>query len=147
METIKKNFVLHCLDSQCEACRHECTAAQASFSGTAHEFDPLKTVQKLSEGQLTELLESEDIWKCVSCHKCEILCPANRGLEKTFAKLRSLARKRGITPKIVSDKLAAVEATGIGLPKISDDLRDDIDLGPVTLPAKKEIEKILKTEK
>ncbi|MHA1917573.1 MAG: heterodisulfide reductase-related iron-sulfur binding cluster [Candidatus Ranarchaeia archaeon] len=140
---IEDNFVLHCLDSDCEACKHECTAAIASFNGGENEFNPLLTIQKLSEGKLIEVLESDDLWKCVNCHKCELLCPANKGLEKTFSKLRYFAEKRGIKPKVVSDKISILKGTGLGLQKISDDLREDVDLDPIVPPDEKEIKKLL----
>ena len=49
-------------------------------------------------GNLDEILESKDIWRCLECHTCYELCPHKIGMVHVFSKLKELATARGLAP-------------------------------------------------
>ncbi|MHA1860937.1 MAG: heterodisulfide reductase-related iron-sulfur binding cluster [Candidatus Ranarchaeia archaeon] len=147
LEEIKSNFNYDLLKQCCRGCTYDCSAAISSWSGNKSVFDPLETVDRLVQGRLTEALENPDIWRCINCHQCTFWCPHGMGLEEVFSKLRELARKRGISPDIVKTKIDILTRTGLGLQKISEEIREDLDLEPLEPPPPGLVNKLFASEK
>ena len=115
-ELVKRYFNTAEIESHCEACRKECTAAVITLD-SGNPFDPLDTVDKLLEGKFYDVIQGKEIWRCLQCGKCEERCPNNIGLKDLFSKLRELAIKDGQTPKIIGDKIKMLEETGYAMPR------------------------------
>ena len=116
IELIERYFEIAELKSHCESCRKECTAAVIT-ADTKNLFDPIDTIDKLLKGKFYEVIEGDDIWRCLQCGKCEEACPTNMGLKDIFSKLRELAIRNGESPKIIRDKIEMLKETGYAMPK------------------------------
>ena len=140
-ELVKKYFDINELESHCEACRKECTAAVIT-KDTQNPFDPLDTVDKLLDGKFYEIIRGKEIWRCLQCGKCEERCPNNMGLKDLFSKLRELAIEDGQTPKIIEDKIEMLKETGYAMPKRIG-IRKRMGIEPAPEIESKEIKQIL----
>lgn len=114
-EIIRQELNLLELENHCEACRDECTAAE--YTRDEEDFDPLHTVDLLLEGKLNEVLQSDDLWRCLQCGKCEERCPNNIGLKEMFAKLRQMSLQGNKKPWTIENKIELIQKTGQGMPR------------------------------
>jgi heterodisulfide reductase subunit B len=138
---IAKNFSLEELDSHCEACREECTAA-VSTRNTEKPFDPLAPVDMLLSGRYYDAIKSSEIWRCLQCGKCEESCPNNCGLKEFYAKLRELSIKESGAPRVIEEHVKMLEETGYSMPKRAG-IRKKMGIAPAPDVDSEEIRNIL----
>ena len=82
---------------QCGVCSGSCPTMDRMQDG------PRKIMRMAYLGMAEAVLNSPDIWLCVSCYSCTTRCPQGVQITDVMATLRSLALARGIT----NDKEAA----------------------------------------
>jgi heterodisulfide reductase subunit B/heterodisulfide reductase subunit C len=148
-DLIQKHFNCVELDSHCEACREECTAA-VSTRNSDKPFDPLAPVEKLLAGKYYEAIRGEDVWRCLQCGKCIERCPNNLGLKDFYVKLRELSIAEGKSLRVIEDKVKMLEETGYGMPKRAG-VRKRMGIAPAadldSAPIKKILDKVREKRK
>jgi heterodisulfide reductase subunit B len=97
----------------CQACEDDCPVAKIDT-----EFSPTEIIARLIRGELDEVLEEGQIWKCLECYTCEELCHSDIGMAESFRKLKELAAERGKGPDSVAAAYKQFLDTGLlGKPK------------------------------
>lgn len=81
--------------NDCIACG-VCTASCAIASGS--QLHPRKIIQRILVGAREQVLNSEQLWLCKTCHMCESTCQYGVSLSDVFGVVRKLAIKEGIVP-------------------------------------------------
>lgn len=85
------------LIEKCVACG-ECTAACTVASSS--EYNPRQIIQKILIGARQRVLESEELWLCDTCPRCEDECQYGVKLADVFKIVREFAIMEGFTPII-----------------------------------------------
>jgi heterodisulfide reductase subunit B/heterodisulfide reductase subunit C len=143
-DDLRRHFDVESLAQCCGSCTYECTVVRGQADvAKRNVYDPLAVVKKVVAGDIDELLASEEIWYCLSCHECATRCPHGRGLAGMFETLRRLALARGVKPEAVAARVDSVSRTGLGLAK-QEWAREEFGLGPASEPAAAEIARILR---
>lgn len=86
------NSIIKCYE--CGACVSDCPVVKIN-----PDFNPNKIIGQLLSGEIDEVIESHNIWRCVDCYTCYELCPQKLGMNKIFDKLKHIAIEKGIEPK------------------------------------------------
>jgi heterodisulfide reductase subunit C len=93
--------------AECGACVEDCPVARADSS-----FNPNTLINLLAAGEIEQVLESEDLWKCLECYTCAELCP-NKYDQMTILRVaKHLAMARGKAPDLVREGMKAFLAQG-----------------------------------
>lgn len=94
-EQVGRHFDVQFLEKcfECKACVEDCPSAKALDS-----YDPNAVIGRLLDGDLDQVLESKDIWRCLECYTCYELCPHKIGMVNVFSKLKELATSKGLAP-------------------------------------------------
>lgn len=79
---------------ECGACVNDCPVVKIN-----PEFNPGEIIGRVLSGELADVIESHNIWRCVDCYTCYELCPQKMGMNKIFDKLKHLALEKGKSPK------------------------------------------------
>jgi heterodisulfide reductase subunit C len=61
----------------------------------AYDFSVNQAMRMIRAGRREELLRSEAVWLCASCHTCSVRCPQNIEVFEVMEALRHLAREEG----------------------------------------------------
>ena len=80
------------------------------------EYDPLKMIRMVHLGMRREVLSSEYIWYCATCHTCEHRCPQKVKFFDILNILKNLAAKEGYTPHAWTNQVKQLRQTGIVFP-------------------------------
>lgn len=75
----------------CGTCDAECPVNQATQA-----LKPRKVLRMASLGLLEELVRLPEIWYCLTCNRCEQICPTLAGPSRLFPFLRSEAVANGV---------------------------------------------------
>jgi heterodisulfide reductase subunit C len=149
---------------QCGMCTSMCPAARNS------DYNPRDMVKKVLEGNKSIILD-EKIWNCFYCYTCHSICPVGN----SACEVNQILRQIAIDKEIANDKVGPFAGYGDsfleigigGMPKSFfmelnndidgwldikadlDDVREELKLGPVTMPQKSidEVNKLLKKAK
>ncbi len=73
----------------CYSCG-SCTAT-CPISELDQDFNPRLIISKVTMGQKEEVLSSQELWKCIQCHRCVAHCPQNVKFADILRVLRELA--------------------------------------------------------
>ncbi len=92
---------------QCLTCR-ECTAS-CVVSRSVKEFDPVKIMRSFYLGQEDKLLDSSDLWLCMSCETCTAVCRQGVKGSILINRLKNRAIERGVLPADIVDDLAEID--------------------------------------
>jgi len=99
----------------CQACKDDCPVCKVDPT-----FQPTEIVSALVRGELDQVLDDGQLWKCLECYTCQEMCHSRIGMADTFRKLKELAMERGKGPEAVSAAYATFRKTGVlGAPKES----------------------------
>ncbi len=111
----------------CRACKDDCPVCKVDPT-----FQPNDIIRALVDGKLDEVLEDENIWKCLECFTCLELCHSDIGMAEVFRRLKELAIQRGAGPESVPASYRMFMETGV-LGKPRESARKKLGLG--ALPA------------
>ena len=75
---------------------HQCGLCSASCLMASEPFTLLRKVVRLAQLDQMEVLESKDIWLCLSCSTCRVRCPRGINLVKVMEGLRQIALRKGV---------------------------------------------------
>jgi heterodisulfide reductase subunit B/heterodisulfide reductase subunit C len=93
--------------AECGACVDDCPVARVDPG-----FDPNALVRALAAGEIEEVLDSQELWKCVECYTCAELCP-NKYDQMTILRVaKNLALARGKAPAAVVEGVKTFRETG-----------------------------------
>jgi len=71
------------------------------------------TVSSIRSGR-----NAEDIWKCLQCHRCSMVCPKDIHVSALILDLRNMDSQKGNVPEIFQREAKALKADGfISVPK------------------------------
>ena len=75
-----------------------------------------------------------NIWQCVSCHKCEEMCPYEVSPVHFIESMKAQALEEGHAPEIVVGEIEQVLGTGYAFPVTANTVRQREELGlpPIT---------------
>ena len=75
---------------QCGVCSGSCPTVDRM------EYGPRRIMHMVRLGLLDQVLESKDIWMCVSCFSCSARCPQSIQIADVMSVLRNLSLARGM---------------------------------------------------
>lgn len=111
----------------CRACKDDCPVAKIDPT-----FRPNDLIRRLVAGEMDEVIESAEAFKCIECYNCQELCHSRIGMTEVMRELKELAIGRGVGPAGVQAGYTAVVTQGtLGAPRASARKK----LGLDTLPA------------
>ena len=78
--------------------------------------------------------ENPHIWFCVSCHKCEELCPYDVSPIEYIENLKASALEQGRAPYIITEEMRQIIESGYAFPltRTSRRLRDEVGMEPLS---------------
>lgn len=96
----------------CNTCSSRCAVAGV------HGFDPRKVVRLANLGREQEIIDSQWIWNCTVCGRCEVACPLGVDINKLVRSARGL-RPRDKVPGVLHKGVAMCLERGnnLGIPK------------------------------
>ncbi|MEW5802012.1 MAG: 4Fe-4S dicluster domain-containing protein [bacterium] len=80
------------------------------------EYDPVRMLRMIHLGMRRELLSSECIWYCATCHTCELRCPQKVKFFDILNILRNLATQGGYAPAAWLSQVRQLRQTGLVFP-------------------------------
>jgi len=93
---------------QCAKCTSGCEAHKLL------ELEPHKIVALLKRGLIDEMINSDDIWTCMSCFKCRERCPQKIAPVEILFTLKNMAVAKGKQiPGTYTSLLQSVLSTGL----------------------------------
>jgi heterodisulfide reductase subunit B len=99
----------------CQACKDDCPVCKVDTS-----FQPTEIIGQLLRGEVDEVVNDSQLWKCLECYTCQELCHSDIGMAATFRKLKELAMEAGTGPESVASAYKTFLETGmLGKPKES----------------------------
>ena len=97
----------------CQACKDDCPVCKVDPT-----FDPCETIGRLLDGDIEDVLDDPNIWKCLECYTCLELCHSEIGMAEMFRKLKELSLANGTGPESVPAQLQDVHGhRPLGKPK------------------------------
>ncbi|MBS7619346.1 hypothetical protein KEJ21_01685 [Candidatus Bathyarchaeota archaeon] len=78
-----------------------------------------------------------NIWLCVSCHKCEEVCPYEVSPIKFIEEMKSQAFEMGLAPSLIMSEVENILTTGYAFPisSVTLRLREELHLEPLQMKA------------
>lgn len=122
----------------CGSCSNDCPVVQVDES-----FEPHEVIRSILDGRVEEVLEGDDIWKCMECGTCLELCPNNFGMIRVFKEAKREAISRGRAPAETMQGVKLFQETGV-LGKSRERVRRKLGLGPVASSGGDELSRLLK---
>ena len=121
---------------QCAKCTSGCEAHKLL------ELEPHKTVALLKRGLITELVNDDIIWTCMTCYKCRERCPQRVAPVEVLFALKNMAVASGKQiPGKYTAMLQSILSTGliqdvqqIATKSAKTIKRDELGLPPVSKP-------------
>ncbi len=111
--------------ASCHACKDDCPVCKIDPT-----FDPCDMISRLVNGEIDQVLDDPNVWKCLECYTCLEMCHSDIGMAETFRKLKELAIERGSRPDSIPQSYEMFMTTGtLGKPK--EGARKKLGLGPL----------------
>src|SRR5450756_327663 len=107
------------------------------------DYSPHDVIRRILGGELEDVLQEEDIWKCLECGTCLELCPNNFGMTKVFKEAKRQALSRGIAPPETRQGIQMFQQSGV-LGKARERARNKLGLGPIAATGGDELARLLK---
>ena len=109
----------------CRACKDDCPVCKIDPS-----FQPNDIIRQLVDGDLDQVIEDGNLWKCIECYTCLELCHSEIGMAETFRKLKEISLREGKGPEAVPASYQTFMETGtLGKPKMG--ARKKLGLDPL----------------
>ncbi len=109
----------------CQACKDDCPVCKIDPT-----FQPLEIIGRLLRGEIDDVLDDPNIWKCLECYTCLELCHSEIGMAETFRKLKELSLEKGTNPEQIPASYETFLETGL-LGKPRESARKKLGLGPL----------------
>ena len=93
-------------------------------------FEPIEMIGRLLRGEIDDVVEEGQAWKCVECFTCQELCHSDIGMAETFRKLKELAAAEGKGPDSVEAAYGEFRNSGM-LGKPRESARKKLGLEPL----------------
>lgn len=125
---------------QCGVCTGGCPVAYVK-----PEYNPRRILEAIILGQYEEILSSDLVWLCTSCHSCLERCPQRIEVSELLIELRNLAAETGNIPKLLLERAKRIAETGQSTPisRASTVWREKLNLAPVSPVNVEEVQGIL----
>jgi len=125
---------------QCGMCTGGCPVAHVRA-----DYNPRRMLESIILGQYDEVLSSDLVWLCTSCHSCLERCPQRIELSELLVHLKNLAAENGNVPKLLLERAKRIAETGQSTPvsKASLVWREKLNLAPVSPVNVEEVQAIL----
>ena len=125
---------------QCGMCTGGCPVAHVK-----PDYNPRRMLEAIILGQYDEILSSDLIWLCTSCHSCLERCPQRIEVSELLIELKNLAAETGNIPKLLLERAKRIAETGESTPvsKASLVWREKLNLPPITPVNVEEVQTIL----
>lgn len=78
----------------CGTCTATCPISELDRS-----YNPRLIIKKVLLGMKEEVLKSDDLWKCIQCHRCVAHCPQNVKFADIMRVLREMSCEAGYYPE------------------------------------------------
>jgi heterodisulfide reductase subunit C len=114
---------------QCAVCTGSCPAARV-----IEGYNPREIILRyLLYGEETEIVESDMIWCCTTCHTCEERCPHGISVGALLLEIMNHAAQRGRLPDGVRQTIASIAETGraVQVTSRAERVRDELGLEPI----------------
>jgi len=121
----------------CQACKDDCPVCKVDPT-----FDPCETIGRLLRGDIEDVLDDPNIWKCLECYTCLELCHSEIGMAETFRKIKELSLQKGTSPEQVPASYQTFMETGL-LGKPRESARKKLGLGPLAEPGGDVIQRLM----
>ncbi len=92
----------------CGACSNGCPIHRVY-----PEYDPLMMLRMIHLGMRREVLSSEYIWYCATCHTCEQRCPQKVKFFDILNIVKNLAAQEGYSPHAWTSQVRQLRQTGL----------------------------------
>ena len=125
---------------QCGMCTGGCPVAHVK-----PDYNPRRMLESIILGQYDEVLSSDLLWLCTSCHSCLERCPQMIEVSEVLVHLKNLAAESGNVPKLLLERAKRIAETGQSTPvsKASLVWREKLNLAPVSPVNIEEVQAIL----
>jgi len=98
------------------------------------DYNPRRMLETILLGHYDEVLSSNLIWLCTSCHSCLERCPQRIELSELLIDLKNAAAESGNIPKMLLERARRIAETGQSTPisKASLVWREKLGLAPIS---------------
>jgi len=126
---------------QCGVCTGGCPVAYVK-----PEYNPRRILEAIILGQHEEVLSSDLLWLCTSCHSCLERCPQRIEVSELLIALRNLAAETRNIPKLLLERAKRIAETSQSTPisRASMAWRERLNLAPVSPANVEEVQAILR---
>jgi heterodisulfide reductase subunit C len=109
------------------------------------DYNPRRILETILLGHYDQVLASNLIWLCTSCHSCLERCPQRIELSELLIDLKNAAAESGNIPKMLLERARRIAETGQSTPisKASLVWREKLNLAPTSQVNVEEIQTIL----
>lgn len=109
------------------------------------DYNPRRMLETILLGHYDEVLSSNLIWLCTSCHSCLERCPQRIELSELLIDLKNAAAESGNIPRMLLERARRIAETGQSTPisKASLVWREKLGLAPISPVNVEEIQTIL----
>src|SRR6056297_4162881 len=109
----------------CGSCTATCPISEIDES-----FNPRLIIKKSLLGHKKEVLDNDDLWKCIQCRRCVAHCPQNVKFADIMRVLRDISIEAGYYPASLKDKVDKLDKAvyQYRLDIVSDHLKKDEDI-------------------
>ncbi len=90
----------------CGSCTATCPISEIDES-----FNPRLMIKKSLLGYKEEVLNNDDLWKCIQCRRCVAHCPQNVKFADIMRVLRNMSIEAGYYPEELKDKVDKLDKT------------------------------------
>jgi len=125
---------------QCGTCTGGCPVAYVK-----PDYNPRRILETAILGRYDEVLSSDLIWLCTSCHSCLERCPQRIEVSEFLIELKNLAAEKGNIPKLLLERAKRIAETGQSTPSSKASLvwREKLNLAPISPINVEEVQAIL----
>jgi len=125
---------------QCGTCTGGCPVAYVK-----PDYNPRRILETAILGRYDEVLSSDLIWLCTSCHSCLERCPQRIEVSELLIDLKNLAAEDGNIPKLLLERAKRIAETGESTPSSKASLvwREKLNLAPISPVNVEEVRAIL----
>ena len=109
----------------CGSCTATCPISEIDDS-----FNPRLIIKKSLLGHKEEVLDNDDLWKCIQCRRCVAHCPQNVKFADIMRVLRDLSIEANYYPETLKEKIDKLDKAvyQYRLDIVSDHLKNKTDI-------------------
>jgi len=127
-DSIDLSALSSCL--QCAICTGSCPVARV-IDG----YNPREIILKyLLYGEAEDIVDSDLIWCCTTCHTCEERCPHGISVSELLVRIMNHAAERGNLPDAIRQAVSCIAGTGRAVRPTSRSQRTRRELGLDPIP-------------